>query len=72
MVRQIIFAVIIAIPVAAYLTDQYIQNFSVRTPVEFWHYVAPVGILLVIMCGTITSVLWKAARTNPVESLRYE
>ena len=71
-VMQLTISTIIAIPIAVYLTQEYIQKFYVRIPLHFWHYLLPVGILVLIMFCTIASVLWKAARTNPVDSLRYE
>jgi putative ABC transport system permease protein len=58
--------------VAYYLTQQYLQNFSERIPLQWWHFALPVVILVVIMFLTIASVLWKAARSNPVEALKCE
>ncbi len=71
-IKQVIIATIISIPVAYYLTQQYLQKFSERITLQWWHYTVPVCLLLLIMLATIASVVWKAARTNPVESLRYE
>ena len=71
-IRQIIIAVLIGIPVAWYLTQQYLERFSERIALPWWHYGVPVVLLLFIMFATIASILIKAARTNPVESLRYE
>ena len=71
-IKQVIVASIISLPVAYYLTQQYLQKFSERITLQWWYYAVPVSLLVLIMLGTITSVVWKAARTNPVESLRYE
>jgi putative ABC transport system permease protein len=71
-VKQIITAVIVGIPVAYYLTQLYLQKYSERIPLEWWHFVAPIVILVIIMSSTVATVLWKAARTNPVDSLKYE
>jgi putative ABC transport system permease protein len=70
--KQIIIATIIGIPVAYYLTQQYLQKFSERIELQWWHFALPVLILVVIMLATVASVLWKAARSNPVEALKYE
>ena len=43
-----------------------------RIVLHWWHFAIPVALLLVIMFASIFSVLLKAARTNPVDSLRYE
>jgi putative ABC transport system permease protein len=71
-IRQIIIAVLIGVPLAWYLTQQYLERFSERIALPWWHYAVPVVLLLSIMFATIVSILIKAARTNPVESLRYE
>ena len=71
-IRQIVIAIIIGIPVAYYLSQQYLQKFSERIELQWWHYALPVVILLLIMLATVASVLWKAAKSNPVEALKYE
>ena len=70
--KQIAFAAVIGIPLAYYLTQQYLQNFSERIELQWWHFVLPLIILIFIMLTTIASVVWKAARSNPVEALKYE
>jgi putative ABC transport system permease protein len=70
--KQVIIATIIGIPMAYYLTQQYLQKFSERIELRWWHFALPVLILVVIMLATVASVLWKAARSNPVEALKYE
>jgi putative ABC transport system permease protein len=71
-VKQIIIATIIGIPVAYYLTQQYLEKYSERIGLHWWHFGLPVLILITIMFLTISSVLWKAAKNNPVEALKYE
>ena len=70
--KQIVVAAIIGIPVAYYLTEQYLERYSERVTLQWWHFALPVLILVVIMFSTIASVLWKAAKNNPVEALKYE
>lgn len=70
--RQILAATMVGIPVAYYLTQEYLEKFSERIPLQWWHFALPILILTVIMFSTIASVLWKAARNNPVEALKYE
>jgi putative ABC transport system permease protein len=71
-IKQIIVATVISIPMAYFLTHQYVEKFTERITLQWWHYMIPVALLLVIMFATIASVLYDAAKTNPVESLRYE
>ena len=68
--RQVIIANVIGIPIAYYLVQLYLERYSERLSFHWWHYALPVALLLLIMFVTIVGVLFKAARTNPVESLR--
>jgi putative ABC transport system permease protein len=69
---QVIIAIVIGIPLAYYLVQTYLERYSERLSFKWWHYALPVALLLSIMFVTIAGVLLKAARTNPVESLRSE
>ena len=71
-VRQITIATILGIPIAYYLVQEYLQKFSERITLSWWHYLLPVFIFLVIMLATITTILVNAAKANPVDSLRHE
>jgi putative ABC transport system permease protein len=71
-IKQVIVATVISLPVAYYLTQQYLNKFSDRITLQWWHYIVPVGVLLLIMSATIASVVWKTTRSNPVDALRYE
>ncbi|HTE29715.1 MAG TPA: FtsX-like permease family protein, partial [Chryseolinea sp.] len=70
--KQISLATAVGIPVAYYITQQYLEKFTERISLQWWHYALPVGILVAIMFITIASELWRAARTNPVETLKHE
>lgn len=71
-VTQYLIAIIIGIPISYYLVNQYFGKFSDVVALEWWNFALPVIILVLIMFSAIVSVLIKAVRTNPVESLRYE
>jgi putative ABC transport system permease protein len=71
-IKQIVTATAVGIPVAYYVALQYLEKFSERIPLEWWHYAVPVLILLTIMALVISYVLIKTTRTNPVDALRYE
>ena len=71
-ILQVLTAALIGIPIAYYLAEQYLQKYAERISLAWWYYLMPVGILMVIMFSTISTMLLKAVRTNPVESLRYE
>ena len=71
-IKQIAMATMIGIPVAYYLVQQYLQKYSEQITLQWWHFAAPIMILTLIMFLTIASVLWKAARRNPVDALKCE
>lgn len=71
-VKQVVLAVIVGIPVSYYLTQRYLENFSDRVAVAWWHFTVPILIIIVIMSCTIASAVWRAANGNPVEALKHE
>jgi putative ABC transport system permease protein len=71
-IKHVIIATGIGIPVGYYIALQYLERFSERVTLQWWHYTAPVLILVGIMTVVISSILWKTATTNPVDALRYE
>ena len=70
--KQIVMATMIGLPIAYFLTQQYLEKYSERINLQWWHFALPVLILVVIMFSTVATVLWKAARNNPVDALRTE
>jgi putative ABC transport system permease protein len=65
-------SIVIGMPIAWYLGNLYLQKFSERIELHWWHFASPIAILILIMLGTISNVVWKAAKGNPVEALKYE
>jgi len=70
--RQIVIASVIGVPIAFYLIQQYLMKFTERIELRWWHYAGPVVPLAIILLSTAARVLWKAAKSNPVEALKYE
>ena len=71
-VKQIAMATMIGLPIAYFLTQQYLEKYSERINLQWWHFALPVLLLVVIMFSTVATLLWKAARNNPVDALRTE
>jgi len=63
---------LIAWPVAWFVMHRWLQNFAYRTPITWWSFPAAGSIALVIAWVTVSLQTFKAARSNPVDSLRYE
>ncbi len=71
-IRHFIVAIVIAMPVAYYLANEYLMHYLERIHLQWWHFALPVMILISIMLSTVASVLWKAASNNPVDALKHE
>lgn len=70
--KQVAIAVLLGIPVAHYLTQQYLQKFSDRVQLQWWHYAVPVTMLVIMMLGSVVVVVYRAAKSNPVDALKVE
>jgi putative ABC transport system permease protein len=63
---------IIALPIAWYLSYRWLQNYPYRTITGVWVFILTAALTLVIALLTVSYKSIKAARSNPVDSLRYE
>ena len=70
--RWVGLAILIACPVGWIIMDRWLQNFAYRNTIPWWIFALTILIALVITFATITWQSLKSARTNPVDSLRYE
>ena len=68
----VILSAVIAIPLAWYFMQLWLQNFVYRTPMSWWIFALAGGITLVIALLTVSFQAIKAAIANPVKSLRTE
>lgn len=67
---QFLIAASLAVPLSYFLGREYLQRYSERITLSWWHYGLPMIIMLVIVCGAIGHILRKALRSNPVDSLK--
>jgi putative ABC transport system permease protein len=70
--RWILIANIIAWPVAYFFMSQWLQNFAYRINIGLWIFVVSAASAIFIALLTVSFQSIKAARANPVDSLRYE
>jgi ABC-type antimicrobial peptide transport system permease subunit len=68
----VIISCIIAIPIAWYFLNQWLQNYNYRTQISWWIFAAAGAGALVITLLTVSFQAIKAAIANPVKSLRTE
>ena len=68
----IIIANMLAWPMAYWFSDGWLNNYSYRTNIQVWPFLIATGLALVVALATAATQTIKAARKNPVDSLRYE
>ncbi len=71
-VKWVAIAFVIATPIAYYAMNKWLENFAYRTELSWWIFALAGLLALGIALLTVSFQSWKAARRNPVESLRYE
>jgi ABC-type antimicrobial peptide transport system permease subunit len=65
-------ALLIAFPLAWWIMNDWLQNFTYKVSINVWVFVLAAVISLIIAFSTISFHAIKAALTNPVKSLRTE
>jgi len=71
-VKRVLVANLIAWPLAYYAMNKWLQNFAYRIRINIWMFLASAVIALLIALFTVSYQTIRAARGNPVDSLRYE
>lgn len=71
-VKWIAIAFVIAVPIAYYAMNRWLQNFAYKTSLSWWIFALAGFFVLVIALITVGWQTFTAARKNPVEALRYE
>ncbi len=70
--KLVLIANLLAVPIAWYAMDRWLQNFAYRVEVGWWIFALAGGLALLIALLTVSTQALKAALANPVEALRYE
>ena len=70
--RWVLISNIIAWPIGYFVMEKMLQSYAYRTPIGIEIFILSALLALVIALLTVSFQAIKAARTNPVESLRYE
>ncbi|MCP4724995.1 MAG: hypothetical protein GY863_08170 [bacterium] len=71
-IRWIAVATIFAWPLGYIAMNSWLQNFAYKTDISMFALLFSAAITIIIAAITISTKTFKAARTNPVDSLRYE
>ncbi len=65
-------AFVIAVPLAWYAMQLWLNNFAYKTPLSWWIFLLAGAIALFITLLTVSIQSYRAAIKNPVDSIRYE
>jgi ABC-type antimicrobial peptide transport system permease subunit len=68
----IIISFVIAVPVAWYVMNGWLQNFAYRISLNAWIFIAAIAVSIIIAWVTVAYKSISAALVNPVRSLRSE
>lgn len=71
-IKLVIIALLISVPLAWYMMDQWLSGFAYRIPIHFIVFLYAGGVALLIALLTVSFESIKAASANPVNSLRTE
>ena len=71
-IKPVVIAIVIAIPVAWWTANKWLQDFEYRTTVEWTIFLATAFIAVLIAVATVSVHAIRAAVANPVKSLRME
>ncbi len=70
--KLVVIAILVAVPLAWYGMNRWLQDFAYRVDISVWMFVAAGILALVIALATVIYQALRAATANPVEALRSE
>jgi putative ABC transport system permease protein len=65
-------AIVCSTPLTWWIMNNWLQGFASRVTMDWWIFALPSLLVVLIALFTVSIHTLKAARTNPVKSLRYE
>jgi putative ABC transport system permease protein len=70
--KLVVVAIVIAIPLAYYFANQWLQDFTYRTELSWWIFALSAGVSILIAYLTVSFQSTKAAIANPIKNLSSE
>jgi len=71
-IKWFVIGFIISCCLSWYLMTKWLENFASKAPLTWWIFLSGAVLVLLIIVLTLTQLTIKAAKTNPVDSLKYE
>ena len=72
LLKPVLFATAIAIPIGYTIMNHWLENFAYHTPLHWWVFVLAAGLTIAIALLTVSVKAIQAAVANPVKSLKAE
>ncbi len=72
LIRPVLLATLLTIPLAYGVMDSWLRNFAYRTALSWWVFVLAAAVTVTIALITVSFKAVRAALANPTESLRSE
>lgn len=69
---RVLIGFIIASPIAYYAINRWLQDFSYRISLNWWTFALTGVIIALLTLVSVSYLTWKAARANPVKTLKSE
>lgn len=63
---------VIAVPIAWYGVSKWLERFAYKTPLQGWIFLVAFVLVAAVTLVTVSFQSWKAANTNPLNSLKSE
>lgn len=70
--KRVAIAIVLALPVAYYISVQWLSGFTYRVDVAFWVFGLTILLIAVITFMTVIFQTWSAANANPAKSIKFE
>ncbi len=70
--KWLLISIIIALPVAFLLGNNFLSRFSFHAPMPIWTFIVGPVAAYIIALSAVSLQSWRAATRNPVQALRYE
>ena len=70
--KPVLYASLIAWPVAAYVMNRWLHGFAYHVELGPWLFMATTALTLIVALITVSAHSWPVARAKPAAALRYE
>jgi putative ABC transport system permease protein len=68
----VLIAILLSLPLAYYAGENWLLNYPYRISLQWFLFIFPALLILIIAAITISFQVLKTAKTNPAKTLKYE